>query len=136
MKKGVLYISVGLLLTGTGIWLYEKYGSKTGGGGSVFGIPGFGGNPNYDALLKNLGGNVKPDSNGVISVTFNGQNNRAQFYTNDRVVIFNAGIMGTAPQVVAKGSYSNGGLTISLDGKSPVSSSSVFANLLNSLKIK
>lgn len=137
MKKGILYVSVGLLLTGIGLWVYNKYGKKSDDTKSVGGSSGTsspsGSSDNFNRLITNLGAGNKPNNDGIVIVPFNDHNNRAQFYNNNRIVIFQPGMMGTNETIVAKGGYSNGGLTITLDGRTPISSSSVYTNLLKTI---
>lgn len=83
---------------------------------------------NFDSLINNLGANVKPSKDNIVKVAFNKGNNFAQFYTNNRVVIFDAN-----KKIVAKGTYSDGGKTIKMDSGKNISSGSVWQNLLNSL---
>lgn len=127
MKKTIFLISGAILLTGISLWAYDKYKNS-----DLEKSPDSPGN-NFDALLKNLGAAGKVDSKGAVPVVFNDKNNLAVFYNNNRVIIFESGMMGTAPNQIAKGSYSNGGLIITIDGKQPVTSGSVFSNLLKTI---
>lgn len=114
MKTAFLIGGGVLLATGIGLLIYQKYG---------------GSNPasvNFDKLKVNLG-NKLPDKDGVIAVSFNGSKNTAQFYDNGRVIIFE----GT--KRVGGGSYSDGGFTITMDGKAPIVSTSVYSNLLKTI---
>ena len=113
MKKTVIVISVLLILSGVGVWAYGRFGKNEEK------------SRNFDDLLKNL--NVVADAQGIASVKFNSGANTAQFYNNDRVIIFK----GTTK--IGSGSYYNGGLTITMDGKEPITSSSVFSNLLKTI---
>ncbi len=81
---------------------------------------------NFDSLQKNL--NLKA-KNGVVIVPFNGGKNVANFYNNNRVILFATGQSG----VLKKGTYSNGGLTFVIDGGKTISSGSVWVNLINAL---
>ena len=81
---------------------------------------------NFKQAQERLG--LKP-TNDVIVVPFNEKNNTAQFYKNDRVIIFNKDL-----KVIKRGTYQNGGLLITLDDGKEISGSSVYGNLLNALK--
>jgi len=83
---------------------------------------------NYELVKHNLGDNIN-DKDGIITVAFNDGKNQAQFYKNDRVIIFD-----NAKNIVARGNYSDGGKTISIDGGKQVSGGSVWNNLLTVLK--
>jgi hypothetical protein len=84
---------------------------------------------NFNDVKKNLGLNISSKGN-VVSVKFNGGKNQADFYNNDRVIISTVGKSG----YLKKGSYSNGGKTIVIDGGKTITSGSVWGNLLNTLK--
>lgn len=114
MKKGILIGSIVLLASGFALWLYEKYGHPAS-------------NDNYKQLLKNLGANITPGSDGTVVIPFNSNQNTAQFYTNNRIVIFKGDV------VLAKGNYSNGGFTITIDGKPAINGNSVYSNLLKTI---
>ena len=112
-------------------------GGSTGGGGNTSGgSTGGGGNTggstttlsNFELLQKNL--NAKADKNGLVFVKFNGNKNSATFFNNNR---FSINVVGQGGYL-KKGSYSNGGLTLTVDGATPISSSSVWGNLLTALK--
>jgi hypothetical protein len=113
MKKGLLIFGSVLILSGVGVWAYGRWGKHSDG------------NANFDSVLKNLG--VSADKNGVASVKFNSGENIANFYSNGRVVVFK----GTTE--LAKGSYSNGGSTITLDGKAPITEKTVYLALLKTV---
>lgn len=87
----------------------------------------FKGNSNFKDLQKNL--NANANSQGIIIIPFNSQKNKAQFYDNNRVVFFD-----DKDVVIAKGSYSDGGKTITLDSGKSVTGSSVYTNLINVIK--
>lgn len=120
-KKIILFSSIALLLSGVGLWAYQKFHHPKDGGGSS----GSGGsNDNWSGLLKNLS---KTTSENKIGISFNGQNNSATFYNNGRLFLFNKD-----GKQIASGAYSNGGTTITLDGKQAQTNNSVYT-LLNSL---
>lgn len=91
-------------------------------------------NSNFDDLQKNL--NRKAGSDGVVIVPVNTTSanniteskNTAQFYNNNRVIFFDLD-----KRQVAKGNYSNGGRTISIDGGKTVTNNSVYTNLESAL---
>lgn len=122
MKKGILFVSGAILLTGIGIWAYNKF--KGGTTTSDSGSSNFDHDANFALLRTNLGANVKPDSRGIIVIMFNNQKNKAQFYDNSRVIIFTKD-----NAKVASGTFLNGGKTIIIDGKTPITSTSVYDNL-------
>ncbi len=82
-------------------------------------------NANFDAVITNTNG--KPNKDNIITITF-GNKNAAQFYTNDRI------ILAKENKTIAKGKYSNGGKTITLDSGKTFTNGSVFTNLLNAVK--
>lgn len=82
---------------------------------------------NFKSLQDNIG--LNPNDDDIVIAPFNDKKNFAQFYNNNRVVIFNSD-----KNVVVKGSYSEGGKTIKLDNGKEVSSGSVWTNLLNAIK--
>jgi len=84
-------------------------------------------NSNFTDLLKNTG--LVANKDNIAIAKFNGGKNTAQFYTNGRIFIFDSN-----KKNVAKGNYANGGRQISIDGMSPISSNSVWANLENIIK--
>lgn len=79
---------------------------------------------NFNAVKVNLG-NVKADKSGVVVVPFNVNKNTAQFYNNNRIMIFEKN--GGSPSM--RGNYSDGGKKIVIDGGETVSGSSVWKNL-------
>jgi hypothetical protein len=85
-------------------------------------------NDNFNSAVTNTGG-LKPNKDGVLIVNFNDAKNFAQFYTNNRVIIFDAD-----KNIIARGTYSNGGKTIKLDSGKEITSGSVFGNLLQTIK--
>jgi hypothetical protein len=82
---------------------------------------------NYEDVQKNVG--LSGDSE-KLAVVFNGGKNQATFWNNDRVFFSPYGL----PDIISKGTYSNGGKTIVLDSGKKIESSSVWANLLNAIK--
>ena len=85
------------------------------------------GKSNYQMLQENLG--VTSNTEKVV-VKFNGGLNQATFWNNDRVFFSPFG----STQVLAKGTYFNGGKKIVLDGGKTIESDSVWLNLLNAIK--
>lgn len=83
---------------------------------------------NFESLQANL--NVQPNSDGIIIINFNDQKNSAQFYNNNRVILFDS----KTKAVIGKGTYSEGGKIINLDNGQLLNNSSVYTNLLNSIK--
>lgn len=83
---------------------------------------------NFAQLQKNL--NAKANANNVVSVNFNNGKNRADFYSNNRFAIFTNGVTG----YLKKGSYSKGGLVLTIDNGKNITSSSVYTNLLSAIK--
>lgn len=116
MKKGILITGIVLLLTGTTLLIYQN--SKKGGETPS---PD---NDNFDKVKTNLGSAGRHATDSSIDTSFNGNKNVAKFYNNSRVIIYTS-----AGKEISKGSYSNGGLTITIDGKDPITSASVFENL-------
>jgi len=96
-------IAVGITLGVVGLAYYFLVYKKDKNKGNVY--TQF---DNFNSLQTNLG--LKANKDNVVIVPFNENNNKAQFYTNDRVIIFDKN-----NNIVAKGSYSNGGQTITLD---------------------
>ena len=101
--KGAIVVGVVLGAVGLAYYflVYKKDGKGEGDAYSDL--------DNFTSLQTNLG--LKDVNNdGVISVPFNNEKNKAQFYKNNRVFFFDKN-----NKVVAKGSYSNGGQSITLD---------------------
>ena len=116
-NKTILIVSGLLIVTGLGIYLYKR--KKDKGGKS---------DPdNFKKLIVNLG-NVKVPENNIINVLLNEGKNSANFYTNNRVILFEG------KKQIDAGTYTNGGLTIAMDGKPSIISGSVYSNLSNALK--
>lgn len=82
---------------------------------------------NFKSLQNNIG--LKPNNDDVVIAPFNDKKNFAQFYKNNRVIIFDSN-----KNILAKGSYSNGGYNITLDNGKEISSNSVWDNLLQTIK--
>jgi hypothetical protein len=82
---------------------------------------------NFNQVQSNL--SVNANANGIVSVKFNGNKNVANFYNNNRVIIGTVGKSG----YLKKGTYSNGGKTIVLDGGKTITSGSVWQNLNSTL---
>lgn len=82
---------------------------------------------NFKSLQNNIG--AKANNEDIVAVKFNDKNNSAQFYKNNRVVIFDSN-----KKIVVKGSYSNGGYNMTLDNGKEISSNSVWSNLLQTIK--
>jgi hypothetical protein len=86
---------------------------------------------NFALLQKQLG--KVPNKEGVIVVTFNDGKNIAQYYNNNRVIIFDN---TKKPAVrIKSGAYSMGGYNIKLDGGREITNtSSAFGALLEAIK--
>ncbi len=87
-------------------------------------------NQNFLDLQNNLG--LKANSEDIVSTKFNEGENIVEFYNNNRFFVFDK----DKKVIVAKGTYSNGGKKMVLDGGFTVESGSVFGNLLDILKKK
>lgn len=143
-KTLLITIGVAALALG-GAFLYFKYGKKKENSEESNTVDGGGENSpppqntvvttqesNYNKLMSLLGNNKKESKDGVTAF-FNDKKNFANFYKgNGRVFIYDA----ASKKIVKKGSYSNGGLTMTMDGMSPISSSSVWTNLNSLIKQK
>ena len=71
---------------------------------------------------------AKPNKDGVVVVPFNNKKNIAQFYTNNRVIIFDN---TKKPAVrIKSGTYSMGGYNIKLDGGKEITNTSSVWNAL------
>jgi hypothetical protein len=84
---------------------------------------------NFKSLQNNIG--LKPNNDDVVIAPFNDKKNFAQFYKNNRVIIFDSN-----KNILVKGSYSNGGYNMVLDNGKEISSNSVWDNLLQTIKNK
>jgi hypothetical protein len=116
-KKGIIVVAISLGVVGLAYYfLVHKSGSDYN---------------NFNSAVTNTG--LKPNKDGVLIVNFNYEDkkakNFAQFYTNNRVIIFDAD-----KNIIARGTYSNGGKTIKLDSGKEITSGSVFGNLLQTIK--
>jgi hypothetical protein len=86
---------------------------------------------NFGLLQKQTG--IPVNSNGVVAIPFNDKKNKAQFYSNNRVIIFDT--TKNPPVRIKSGTYSQGGYNITLDsGKDIMNTSSVFGALAETLK--
>jgi len=83
---------------------------------------------NYELIKKNLGDNIH-EKDDIITVPFNDGKNQAQFYKNNRVIIFD-----NKESVILRGNYSDGGKVISIDNGKTIKGGSVWNNLLSVLK--
>ena len=81
---------------------------------------------NFKSLENNIG--LKAN-NDVVVAPFNEKKNTAQFYNNNRVIIFDSN-----KKIVVKGSYSNGGYNMTLDNGKEINSNSVWENLMQTIK--
>ncbi len=82
---------------------------------------------NYLAIKYFLKG-IASESNDILIYSFNNSKNKAQFYNNNRVFIFDEG-----NKVFAKGSYSNGGKILVLDDGKKFESDNINSNLMAAL---
>lgn len=82
---------------------------------------------NFELLQKQSG--ISANTQGVVVIPFNDKKNKAQFYSNNRVVIFDT--KKNPPVVVKKGTYSMGGYNISIDGGKEITNTSSIYALLN-----
>jgi hypothetical protein len=82
-------------------------------------------------VAVNLGVDPSLINNGILSVSFNKGSNSAQFYTNNRIFIYDD---TKSPSVImAKGTYSNGGQKIVIDNGKTIVSQNVWNNLISTL---
>ncbi len=123
-KNGLIVTGIVALVVVVVYFGYKKFFPEAGN-------LGFGENvlaDNFEMLQTNLPNN-KPAKDGTIVVPFsivnNVPQNKAQFYKNGRVIIYDS-----KNAVIKKGSYSDGGKTIAIDGGKTASTGSVFNNLL------
>jgi len=82
---------------------------------------------NFNTLLANTG--IKVTKDNVLKVSFNNGKNFAQFYKNNRLIIFNQ-----KNEIVVKGNYLDGGKVITLETGKEITGDSVFQNLLKTIK--
>ena len=121
--KGIIAIAV----VGVLGFLGYKYLSKKGILTSAKSIT----DDNFALLQKQTGKIANP--NGVVIIPFNNEKNKAQFYSNNRIIIFDN--TKNPPVIIKKGTYSQGGYNITLEGgKDIMNTSSVFGALLETLK--
>ena len=85
---------------------------------------------NFKDLLKNLGN--KETSKDFFTVDFNSGNSRVTFFNNNRFAIITTDTNAKIAPI--KGSYSNGGKKLFVDGGKTIEGNSVWDNLLNTLK--
>jgi hypothetical protein len=121
--KGIIAVTVVGILG----FLGYKYFTKKGILASVKSIT----DDNFGLLQKQTG--VSSNKEGAVVIPFNNNKNKAQFYSNNRVIIFDT--TKTPPVRIKSGTYSQGGYNIKLDGgKDIMNTSSVFLALLETLK--
>lgn len=82
---------------------------------------------NFNSLQNNIG--LKANKDDIVVAPFNDKKNIAQFYKNNRVIIFDSN-----KKIVVKGSYSNGGYNMTLDNGKEINSNSVWENLMQTIK--
>jgi len=86
---------------------------------------------NFALLQKQTG--IAANINGVVIIPFNNNKNKAQFYSNRRIIIFDN--TKNPPTIIKKGTYSMGGYNITLDsGKDIMNTSTVFGALNDTIK--
>jgi len=111
-QKGAIAVGATLVLASLAYYFFVY--SKGGGGSSA--------SDNLESLKKNLGeGKYEKD---VATVKFNLGKNKASFYSNNRVIIFD-----DKDTVIMRGNYSDGGKTINIERGKQVSGDSVWKNL-------
>ena len=126
-KKVLLIAGLLIILGGSAYLLFSKRKdgeSSTSGGENA---PSESENPAI-SVKSNLGSQAVIDSKGNVGVSFNDKKNYAWFYPNNRFSIFS----GT--KLLLKGSYSNGGKKLVIDGGKTIESGSVWNNLSNAIK--
>jgi hypothetical protein len=127
-KKGIIVVAISLGVVGLAYYFLvaRKKSFLSDSGETVYY------NDNFNSAVTNTG--LKPTKDGQLIVNFNYEDNKAKnfakFYTNNRVIIFN----NADKNVIARGTYSNGGKTIKLDSGKEITSGSVFGNLLETIK--
>lgn len=121
--KGIIAVAVVGILG----FLGYKYFTKKGILSSAESIT----DDNFGMLQKQTG--ISSNKDGAVVIPFNNNKNKAQFYSNNRVIIFDN---TKNPAVrIKSGTYSQGGYNIKLDGgKDIMNTSSVFLALLETLK--
>jgi len=120
--KGIIAVAIVGILGFLGYKYFTKKGILSGAKSIV--------DDNFALLQKQTG---IPSKQGVVVIPFNDNKNKAQFYSNNRVIIFDS---TKTPHVrIKSGTYSQGGYNIKLDGgKDIMNTSSVFGALLETLK--
>jgi hypothetical protein len=121
--KGIIAVVVVGVLGFLGYKYFKKKGILSGAESIT--------DDNFALLQKQLP--AKPTKEGIVVVPFNNNKNKAQFYSNNRVIIFDT---TKKPAVrVKSGTYSQGGYNITLDGgKDIMKTSSVWAALAETVK--
>lgn len=109
-NKGLLVAGLAFLIAGSAYLLLSKKSFSSNGQSD-----------NFSSLKANLGSNRSGD-NPVI-VKFASGNYQCDFYSNGRFVL------SKNKKMLAKGSYSNGGKSMIIDGGNSANSESVWANL-------
>ena len=130
-RNGLIAVGVTVLVVGGGFLLYRKYSSGDSFDWSFQGQSSGAdkaSEENFSELLKNLA--VKATNENSVVVPFNTQKDIARFYNNNRVVIFN----GVTKAEIMKGTYSEGGKSIQIDGGKNSYNISVYKNLLEIIK--
>lgn len=117
--KGIIAIAV---LGIVGFFGY-KYLSKKG----IFKRAQSASDDNFALLQKQSG--VLANADGVVVIPFNNKKNKAQFYSNNRVIIFDN--TKNPPVVIKKGTYTMGGYNITLDGGKDIMNTSTVYGALN-----
>jgi hypothetical protein len=113
--KGVIAVGVTLGLVGLVYYFFVRSKKDENRGG------GISSSENLEAVKKNLGGKFEKDT---ATVKFNDAKNKATFYTNDRVIIFD-----DKDKVIMRGNYSDGGKKINIEKGKQVADDSVWTNL-------
>jgi hypothetical protein len=84
---------------------------------------------NFEQLKKNLGTGFKVTGRGTLIMLFNKSKNQADFYPNGRFVLSRPGATGYDK----KGSYTDGGTKLFIDGGKTIEGSSVYTNLFKAI---
>lgn len=116
-QKGLIVVGTTIFILTSGFFLLKKYLNPISKKS----------NPNFLQLQENTG--LKSNKENTVFTKFNDGENQAQFYTNDRVFIFDKN-----GNVLNKGKYEDGGKKIILDSGKVISGNSVWQNLLDILK--
>jgi hypothetical protein len=124
-KKLAMILGSVVLVVGIGTLLYIRKQNKEAGLLEKEEKP----LSNLDQVVANMGsGAVKV--NDIVTATFNSKNNFVNFYSNDRLIIFDA----KTKKRIASGSFSDGGKTIIMDNQKVFASPTVWGNLANAIK--